>query len=196
MKRFLTLISFLLVASLSGCATLRDVAALRQVDFRFDRVSDARVAGVSLARIHSYDDLTALELGRLGLAIASKDVPLDIIVHVEGRNPETNRVTARLVAMDWAYLVDDRETLSGRLDRAYSFPPGEPQDVPLTVTFNLVRFFGGDGRDLLETALALSGQRASTKRVTLRLAPTVDTPVGPIRYAVPLVLTAPAAPAR
>jgi len=182
------LVPLLLLVCFLGCATAREILALRQVEFRFDRLSDARIAGIHLDRIRSYDDVAPLDLARLTLAIASKDVPLDLTVHVEGKNPQANNVTARLIAMDWAYFIDERESVSGRLSDAYSFPPGEPRDVPVVVSFNLVSFFGRDSRALLDTALALSGQRASAHAVSLRITPTVDTPVGPIRYPTPITL--------
>jgi len=50
------------------------------------------------------------------------------------------------------------------------------------VTFNLVRFFGSDGRTLLDVALSLAGQRTTSRKVTLRLVPSIDTDAGRIRY--------------
>jgi hypothetical protein len=182
------LLPLLLIACCLGCATARQMLALRQVEFRLDRLSDARVAGIHLDRVRSYDDVSPVDLARLAVAVASKNVPLELTVHVEGRNPETNSVTARLVAMDWMYLVDERETVSGRLSDPTSFPPGEPRDVPVIVSFNLASFFGSDGRALLNTALALTGQQTSGHNVALRITPTVDTPVGPIRYPTPITL--------
>jgi len=183
--RFLAL---LLIGSVVGCATAKEIIALRQVDFRFDRLSGARVAGISLDRIHSYDDVTPVDLARLTIAVASKDVPLDVTVHLSGLNPAANSTTARLVAMDWVYLVDDRDIVSGRLTEAFTFVPGEPRDVPIPVTFNLARAFDGDGAALLNTALALVGQRTSTHKVSLRISPTVDTSLGPIRYPTPITI--------
>jgi hypothetical protein len=179
--------------SIVGCSSTKEIIALRQVEFRFDGITDPRVAGVGLSRFHSYSDLTPLDLGRVGIAIARGDVPLDLTVHIEGRNPESNDVTARLVALGWTYLVDDREVISGHLDEAYTFPPGTPRDVPLLVTFNLMDAFGDQRRDLIEIALALSGQRSSTHRVALRLDPSIDTRAGRIRYpgAITLDLSAP-----
>lgn len=149
----------LLPLLLGGCATVKEMVALRHVEFRFTRVSDAAVAGIALSRVTTYDALGPADVARFALAVAAQDVPLDLVVHLEGRNPETNNVTARMVAMDWTYLVDDRETVSGSLTQPLSFPPGTPTDVPVTVSLDLVRFFGGDGRALLETALSLAGQR-------------------------------------
>ena len=170
---------------------LREAAALRQVEFRFDSVSNAQVARIPLDRLRSYQDLSALELAGLGVALASKDVPFEVIVHLEARNPEANDVTARLVAMDWTYLVDDREILSGRLDRPMTFPPGEGVDVPVAVSFDLVRFFGGDAKELFDTALALAGWRTGQKIVSMRFTPTIESPAGPIRYPVPITVTMP-----
>jgi hypothetical protein len=181
-------LALLLVGSIVGCATAREIIALHQVEFRFDRLSNARVAGIALDRIHSYEDVTPVDLARLTIAVASKDVPLDLTVHLEGLNPQTNSTTARLVAMDWAYLVDDRETVSGRLTESFTFVPGEPRDVPIPVTFNLANVFDGDGAALLNTALALAGQRTSTHKVSLRILPTVETSVGPIRYPTPITI--------
>ena len=173
-----------------GCATARELAALREVQFSFDRIASPRVAGVPLERIYDVGDLSAADLARFGLAVAARDVPLELTVHVAARNPEENDVTARLVAMDWEYLVDDREVMEGKLAEAQqlTFPPGQTRDVPIGVMFNLVEAFGGSAQDLLDIALVLSGQKVSSKKRILRIHPTVDTPAGPIRYPVPIDL--------
>ncbi len=178
----------MVAASPYGCASVKEFAALRQVDFRFDRISDPEIVGLSLSTLAAYDQLSIVDVGRLALAVAAKDVPLDLTIHVEGRNPASNETTARLVKLDWMYLVDGEEIVSGGMDEEAVFPPGEPRDLPLTVRFNLVDAFGTDGKVLFDTALVLSGQRTSTKKVTLRLEPTVETSLGPIRYPVPITL--------
>lgn len=181
-------IAILLLSSVVGCASASQLAAMRQVEFRFDRISDAQIAGIALGSLHSADDVSVLDMGRLTLALASKDVPLDLIVHVKGENPAANNVTARMIALDWSYFVDERETVSGHLSEPYDFPPGQPTDVPVVVTFNMFRFFGGTGKDLLDTALALAGQRSSSHTVTLQLKPSIDSPAGRIQYPVPVTL--------
>jgi hypothetical protein len=184
----LGVLSIVALGGLAGCAGLREAVALHQVDFRYDRISNPAIAGLPLSRIQRYEDLSIVDVGRLALAIASKDVPLDIIVHLEGKNPATNNTTARMMKLDWAYLVDDRSIISGQLVEEIAFRPGEASDVPVGVRFNLVDFFGNDGHTLFDTALVLSGQRTTTKRVTLRLTPTIETSLGPIRYPVPITL--------
>jgi hypothetical protein len=136
-----------LVAVLAGasasCATLSQVAALRKVDFELDRVSGATLAGVRLEGKRSYGDLGSTDVARLVAAVVSKNVPLVMTVHVQGTNPSTNTVTARLVEMDWTLFIDDVETVSGRFDREVLFPPGQPADVPIPVELDLWDFFSG-----------------------------------------------------
>ena len=184
----LPLAALLLAGMATGCAATRELMALTQVGFSYDRVSDAEIAGVALSGIHSYDDIRPTDAARLAIAIGLKDVPLDLTLHLTALNPKENDVNARMTALDWAYLVDGGEIVSGRLTQSHVFPPGEPRDVPLTLTVNLVRIFGSDGRSLLETALVLAGQRTSTKRVSMRLTPYVETSAGAIRYPVPITL--------
>src|SRR6185369_8129279 len=105
----------LALAGTGGCAAASQLAALQQVEFRFDHIGSPMLAGVPLERTHSYSDFTTSELTKLAESVTSGLLPMELTVHVTGRNPESNSVTARLVAMDWVYLVDDRETVSGRL---------------------------------------------------------------------------------
>lgn len=176
----------LVLVGTGGCAAANQLAALRQVEFRFAGVSSPSVAGVPLDRIRSYDDLSAEDIARLGLAVAAADVPMDLVVNVEGRNPESNTVTARLVAMDWAYFVDDVEAVAGRLENSVSFPPGKPATIPLRVRLNLMDALYERGQKLAEIALAMAGHGATTHRLTLRITPTIETSLGPIRYPAPL----------
>ncbi|HET7903930.1 MAG TPA: hypothetical protein VFM17_05170 [Candidatus Eisenbacteria bacterium] len=192
-KRWVSVLSVASVA-FSGCAAVNEFAALRQVEFRYDGLADPEIVGIPISKITSYDQLSIVDVGRLALAVAAKDVPLDLTVRLEGRNPETNKTTARLMKLDWTYLVDDQEVVSGQLAREIVFAPGTPQTLPLDVRFNLVDFFGNDGKALFDTALILSGQRTSTKKVALRLAPTIETSLGPIRYPVPITLDLAARP--
>lgn len=171
-----------------GCAALREAAALRRVDFRLDRVSNAEVVRIRLDPPPSYRDLTTTQIARLGLAIATKDVPIVFTAHLEGTNPESNQVTARLLALAWSYRVDDREILSGRLEEPLRFPPGEPVDVPVEIEFNLYRFFTGDARAMIETAAVLTGLSTGSHDVELWLTPRIDTPIGPMDYPSPITI--------
>lgn len=171
----------------AACATLEQVAALRRVAFELDRVSGGELAGVPIARLRSYQDLSAADVARIGVALARDELPLDFTLHVRAENPADNPV-ARLLEMEWSLWLDETETVAGELNRAYELTPGEAQDIPLDIRLDLLDFFDGRARDLVELALAVAGAEAEPTRISLRATPTIDTPLGPIRYPQPITI--------
>ena len=185
----LALVGLVLVAaSMPGCAALEQFAALRQVDFQFDRVSDVRVAGVAVSGRSGYGDVGALDVARLAAAVVSHDVPLDLVVHVRGTNPQANTVTARMLKLGWTFFVENRQVVDGQLNQSYAFEPGHPVDVPIAMRFNAYDEFGGGAKSLFELGLAIAGVSGYTKEVRADLVPTIDTSLGPMRYPTPITV--------
>jgi hypothetical protein len=170
----------------AGCATLQQIAALRQVDFAIDHVANTRLAGVSLDRIRDPQALGALDVARIAAALAAGRMPLAIEVHLSGLNPAENNVAARLVQLDWTLLLDERETITGVLDREFVFQPGVPTDVPIEIQLDLADFFAHNAQDMIDLALAVAGAGGEPKRIALLATPTIQTALGPIRYPQPI----------
>lgn len=185
-RRSFLWILLLLVLPLSSCQTLREVASLRNVNFVLDRVTQVELAGVDLSRIQSYEDIRAQDVLRLGTALSRNEAPLTFNLHLLAENPPDNSVQARMVEMDWTLFLDDTETISGVFDQNIVLPPGEPTDVSIPISLDLVRFFNDNVRDLVDLALAVSGQGGAPKRIMLQAVPTIETAIGPIRYPNPI----------
>lgn len=181
------LLASALLAATSGCATLQEIAALRQVDFSLDRVSSLTLAGVDLARVQRYEDLGLVDVARIASALASQELPLAFTLHVRADNPEGN-ARARMVGLDWTLFLQDRETVSGGIAEPVLVPAGGTADVPLAIRLDLLDFFEGSGRDLVNLALSLAGQQAPPTTVRLRALPTIETALGPIRYPQPITI--------
>ena len=177
-----------LTAGLAGCATLRQITALRRVDFSIAGVEDGRLAGVELRRIASYDDLSMVEIGRIALAVTRRDVPLDFRVIVRADNPADNRTAATMVRLAWTLLLDDRETINGVLDTTVTMPPGQTAYIPVPMRLNLRQFFDGPAQSLVDLAASVAGLSSHPTRVTIRAVPTINTPLGPITYPSPITI--------
>ncbi len=177
----------LLVLNVAGCTTLREVSNLRKVKFQIDRVSNARLSGVRITDLQSYEDLGATDVLRLGSALSSGELPLSFTLHVRSTNPASNDVDARLTEMDWTLILEEKETVSGRFGREVVLPPGEPKDVSLQVELDLVRFFDDNLQGLVNLASAISGD-APPQTIKLRVQPTVNTAYGPVRYPSPITV--------
>ncbi|MEZ4415816.1 MAG: hypothetical protein R3E10_08670 [Gemmatimonadota bacterium] len=185
-RRSLALVAGVLL--LGGCQTLREIAALERVDFSLDRAEHVRLAGLELDRVRSIADVSGFDIARVGASIAAGSLPLELDLVVGALNPEENPTQARLVRMEWTLLLEDRETVSGVFDQATVLPPGVRTAVPIHVGLDLVDFFEGSARDLVELALSLSGQGGAPKNVKLRALPIIDTALGPIRYPTPITI--------
>lgn len=186
MTRRLRALSVLLAAA--GCATLQQLAALRQVDFALGGVRNGRLAGIDLTRLAGYRDLTPVDAGRVALALARNDLPLEFDLEVRAENPAENRVTARMIRLSWSLLLNDKETINGVLDTTLTFPPGQPVVFPLLLRLNLLQFFDGPAQSLVDLAASIAGVRADPTKVALRAVPTIETPVGPISYPSPITI--------
>jgi hypothetical protein len=180
--------AIILVAATAGCATLQQIAALRQVDFSIDRVTDARLAGVSIDRVREARELSASDITSIGLALARGDLPLAFQLHLTALNPADNSVAARLIQMDWTLLLEDRETISGSFEREVVMQPGVPQDIPIEIRLDLADFFERNASDLIDLALAVTGAGGQPRRIALRATPTIQTAIGPIRYPQPITI--------
>jgi hypothetical protein len=178
------LLALLLLAAFgqTGCKTLQQLAALKSVDFAIDRVADVRLAGVSFDRVRSYGDLNLIDAARLTAALARNELPLSLTVHVAATNPADNSVNARLVGMEWLLLLDDRETISGVINDPLDLPPGVEVGIPVTIQLNLIQFFDKNAASLFELAKSASGAGGQPTRIALKVRPTIETMLGPIRY--------------
>ena len=74
------------IVALSGCATLQQVLALRNVDFTVDRVSDLRLAGVELGGVTSFADVGFADAARLTRARRIVSQYLQTRRHVQQKN--------------------------------------------------------------------------------------------------------------
>ena len=177
-------LSLVLILFLSSCATLQQAIDLSAVKFTFDRVSSVRVAGIDLMKINDIDELNMFQVARATLAVSRENLPLDLTVLVKTENPLINRVAATLVSMDWTLMLDGRETISGTLNERVRLPAGQAQTIPLKLSLNMFKFFNEkNALDMLDLALAFAGSGGSIpKGVALKITPTIDTPLGPMRY--------------
>jgi hypothetical protein len=175
-----------LATMLPGCAALSSLAALRQVDFELAGVGEVSLAGVELTGLRGVQDLSALQMAQVGLAVARGNLPLSLVLDVQAENPSGNP-DARLAGLDWELFVDGRPTVTGQLAEAASLPSGVVTPVPIEVGLDLMDFFSGGLEELVDLAIGLAGG-GDTVPLRLEATPTVETPIGPIRYPRPLVL--------
>lgn len=178
----------LVLLAVSACATLQEIANVARLDFRLDRLAQLRLAGVDLRTVDSPDDLSAIDLGRIALAVSQNELPLEFVLDVEAANRRPDAGPARLTRMDWTLLLEGRETITGRLDREYVVEAGSTTTIPVPVSLDLIEFFDGNASDLVELVLSLADAGGAPKNVALRAVPTIDTAFGSFRSPEPVLI--------
>ena len=173
------LLAVLLLAP--GCTTISQLAALRQVDFQLDGVSNAFVAGVDLNRAQN-GSLGATDLARLGIAATRGSAPLTFNLNVGAENPSGNTAAAQLVSLDWTLFLDGTETVSGVYNDTRLIQPGARATLPIAIEVDLVRFFGRNVSDLARLVGNISGAQSQRQAIRLVARPSLNTQLGPIRY--------------
>ena len=181
------MVLILTATALTGCQALREISQLRNVDFRIDRVADARLADIELSRIQNPDDLGLTDLARLGRAVNRGELPFSFSVVIEGTNPEDNPVNARMTELDWTLFLNDRQTIAGSFGEETVFRPGEPTPIRFPIELNLVEFFDDGARDLVNLALSVAGE-GDPSNIRFQAQPTIQTSMGPIRYPDPITI--------
>ncbi len=187
-SRLVAPLAFLSLLAVPACTAYRQIAVLRTVKFAFAGLSDVRLAGIRIGEDATFRSLSLRDGARLAAAVAANEVPLELIAHLDATNPAENTVTARMVDLDWTLFIEDRRTFEGGLAGPVAIAPGRTTDVPLTVRLDLVELGSGGARDLFDLAVAIAGYGAIRKDLRLELRPTIETPLGPIRYPAPVVV--------
>lgn len=176
----------------NSCANLKNIADslnnIAQIKFKLDKISDVRMAGISLAGKKSIKDFSLLDAPKLMSAYNSKSLNTEFIIDVIAQNPNNGSngkkaIPATLKDLEWRLILDDVQTIAGGLESPIQLPSnGQNSTVKLRVNMNLVEFFGNKGYDgLVNLGLALAGTGATSK-VVLDAKPTVTTSFGNINY--------------
>ncbi len=183
------LFTALSLSALASCQTLQQLTALQNVAFDFTGVREVDLAGVRLDAITSASDLGIVGTTRILAAYMTGNMPLELTVDVLAENPADNSVTARMAQLDWTLVLEGRETVSGTVGDPISLPPGQPTVIPVRASLDLLTFFEGSGQDLLDLVLSLTGQEGgASKQLALTILPTIETPLGPMRYPRPITI--------
>jgi hypothetical protein len=188
MKKLL-LFSVILLLTTSSCSVYETMVNLSRLKFKLGDVNNFTVNGINISDKRSLQDFNPLEVLSLTSAISSGKLPASFILNVEAKNPNDGsggypKTNATLKEFPWRLEIDNVETIAGNIDAPVSVPgTGEITNIPLTMSIDLIEFFGKKGFDnLLNLALTLGGQQGSSSKLSLFATPTVSSPLGDIKY--------------
>ncbi len=164
------------VVMLSSCDVLNEVSSMynfAKCDFRLSTVDNIRLAGVNVQKIQTLSDLSMIDAAKLTAAAVTNQFPLDFILNVEVRNPNTQK--AIMNGMEWILIIDDIEMTRGNLDRRIEVLPNNQSTImPLTLSFDLHKVLTGKSSTaMINFGLNLAGAGNKPSRIALKAKPSV-----------------------
>lgn len=172
-----------------GCSGVYDaIVNIQRLQFKLDNVTGMKVAGVALSNIATISNFSLLDAAGLLSAFTSGELPVEFTLNVLAKNPNdgtggTKNTTAVIKNLAWRLFLDSKETINGNVGNITVPGVGQVTNIPIGMSFDLIKFFKDAGYDnILNLALALGGRNGTSSRITLKVKPTVDTPLGPITY--------------
>ncbi len=171
-----------------GCSGLMDaITNIQRLQFKLDKVTGMKVANVPLSNFSSISNIGLLDAANLLAAFTQGKLPVEFTLNVLAKNPNdgtggTKQSAAVIENLAWRLFIDNNETINGNVGNISVPGVGSTTNIPIGMSFDLIKFFGSNYNDLINLALALGGRNGSTSRVTLKVKPTVRTAIGPITY--------------
>ncbi|MCG8308480.1 MAG: LEA type 2 family protein [Cytophagales bacterium] len=145
-------------------------------------ITETKLAGMNIQHVKSFSDLDLFQAGNLTKAYLSKDIPLEFLLNLEGKNPNTAEAT--MASFDWILLIDDIQMVSGTNEQEYRIPAnGGTRTIPLKISVNLLDVLNNETKDaLLNFGFNLADAGDKPTRVGLKLKPTLNVGGIPITY--------------
>lgn len=180
MKKHLLAIYLIAAAATSGmvasCSVLQSVgdqvlglANLTNCEFSMKNVSDVSVGGVNLKNVKD-GNISVADIAKLTAAVISKNVPLNMNVNVDVKNPTAT--TAALTAMDWIMDIDGTQFATGTNASSYTITKNATTTVPLNVNTDVYSLFK-NVNSLKNFIQSFTGDGTSSK-VGIRIKPSIN----------------------
>ncbi len=163
---------------LSSCDILTQVASqfssvanLANCEFALKNVSNVSVAGVNVKNLTN-GNLSATDIVKLVAAYQSKQVPLNLDVNVNVKNP--TKTQAAMTALDWILAIDGSDMANGVSNKNYTIKPSTTTTVPLPVSTDLGKLFSQKGLDALKNFASSFTSEGISSKVGLRVRPSLS----------------------
>jgi len=172
-----------------GCSGVNDtIENAKRLQFKLGAVDGFDIGGVRIKNINSINDFNILDGAKLLSAFASGKLPTTFTVNLIAKNPDSpggsKESTSLIKGLDWRLLIDNKEMLTGKIDRAIEIPGvGKSVTIPIPVSFDFLQMLGNGGYEsLINLALKIGGKGGTSSRLTLKIKPTIETFLGVISY--------------
>ncbi len=192
------IVGLLLVMALLGysCKQAQDIKAFTEAQYSLQGVSDIKLNGIDVEeRIQTRQGFTHEERDSLLATITSNSLQVSstLALHVTLKDAAEEERNLTITKLRWLLFVDGEEALAGTIDETLVLQEGLNK-LPIETPVGLAEADSQPSYTGLSRLITLLGQRSDIRQhVTLKIKPTIKTPVGDIESPAFITVTKPAA---
>lgn len=170
--RSILLLSFLLLG-LGSCSVFKGLTAFSKCEFRYHSTTDLSFCRVSMEGKQNSSDFSFQEGVMIMNGLLSGDLPFQLTVNIEARNPGTE--TAAVSRVEWIALLDDQELTRGVVEEEIRVESGGGSSlIPLDVSANLIDYLEGEQASAIRNfVLNLMNAGSQESELKLKIKPSV-----------------------
>ncbi|MHA6247569.1 hypothetical protein ACXYMU_06505 [Pontibacter sp. CAU 1760] len=181
-----------LVLMLAGCKQANDLKHFSEATYSLQSVQDLELNGVDVMEKQSLYDFTTSEGDSLLASISDNTLQATTVLYLQVQLQETaEEPEMRITELEWQLLVDGEETLEGLVKQPLLLREGVNQ-LPVQTSVLMAEVEGmRNYQGLSKLMTLLSFKRDLQQRLTFRIKPTIETPVGAVALPKYITVTGP-----
>ena len=163
------------------CASLKQMANLRNCEFRYEGIERISLAGIDLSGIKSLHDLGFINSGKILEAGSRGSLIADLNIKIGARNP--NSSLAAMNRLEYIVLLDGNQLLNGSLDQRIEIPAKGETTFSVEVKTDLLKALQYQStQSLINLALNLADEGQTVSHITIKVKPAIAIGSGFINY--------------
>lgn len=171
-KIFILLFFSLLLVQCTIKHQVDEATTFTRCDFRFQQITDLRLADMDIQNIHSVSDLNFKKAVRLATALTHEEIPLTFTVWVDVYNP--NNEKAALNRLEWNCQIEEQEIARGILDQRVEIRPKSAGEFSVRVQTDIKKLFHQKNKDaFLNLIFNLTGKEGEPVHLRVNLRPSI-----------------------
>lgn len=165
---FITLLFSLCL--LTGCSSVKGIKNFANCDFAYKNITDVNIGSIDVSHLRHPKDLSYVDILKLIPIFKDKSIGLNMNVNIDVTNP--NQKEAKLEGVEYIVWIDDRQMVSGQMDKQLSIGANQTEVLSVPVSFNLLNVASFNTLDaLLEFVCGLACDKPDASRVKISMKP-------------------------
>lgn len=164
------LFAIVAVAVLSACSAIRGAYEFTKCEYSYNSISGVKVAGIDFSNLASA--MQPQNLAKITQIISGnfKDLPLEMTVNVNVKNP--GQMAAAINDVEYQLAIDKIDIANGNLGKPFEVAAGKTNVLPVVIRTDLATLLNSENRcGVLQIVKNFTGISSDKSKISLKVRP-------------------------